>query len=160
MRILSHGFIRAYWASRWFAYEFLAIAVGRSPSAILTSSCRVLGIVVMLAIARISLSNGLTTGALNAATQCVFIGLVAILLGNLAKETAIDLGARVMNSLGRDFSRTGATLGGNVYRETLYSDGTWIRCESGPAGTVCEWTDTSGACNRIVTGPQDRPPRC
>jgi hypothetical protein len=163
MNTSSDIVMRASWALRWFAYEFFSIAIGRSASAILTSVCRVLGVGVMLAVARIALSNGLTTGALAAVEQCVFVGAVAVLLGNLVKESAIDLGARVLGWSGRDFSRSGATLQGKVYRETLYADGTWIRCESGPDGTVCEWTDRSGVCNRIetrVSGGGMRKPPC
>lgn len=151
--VLTYIANRIYGLVRWFAHEFLSIAIGLDASSILTSLCRLLGVAVIVAVVRISLSQGLAAGALAATTQCAFVGVLAVSLGNLAKELAIDLSARVLAWFRRDLPRRGVTLDGKTYSETLYSDGTWIRCESSLAGTVCEWTDTSGACNRIVTGP-------
>jgi hypothetical protein len=144
---------------RWFVHEFFAIALGLDASSIVTSLGRVAGVIVMYGIARASLMQGLAPGALAAVTQCAFVGTLAIVVGNIAKELAIDLGARVLGWCRREYRRDGVKPDGKTYSQTLYPDGTWFRSESGPAGTVCEWTDPSGACNRIVTGARKRAPR-
>ena len=149
---------RVYWPLRWFALEFLGIAVRLNVSAILSSVCRLFGVAVILAVVRLCLSRGWAPSPLVAVLQCGLIALMAVLMGNLAKELAIDLCAGAMRLYGRPFSRTGATLDGGSYRETLHVDGTWIRCVKRPTGCVCEWTDRWGACYQIVTGPRNPPP--
>jgi hypothetical protein len=74
-------------------------------------------------------------------------------------EPAIPFRARFLAWLGVDYSRTGTLPGGRSYRETFYANGMRYRCETGPKGTVCEWTDTSGAWNRIETRATRRGPR-
>jgi hypothetical protein len=61
--------------------------------------------------------------------------------------------------LGEDYTRTGTLPDGRTYRETFYANGTRFRCVIGPKETVCEWTDPSGAWNRIETRPDRRKPR-
>ena len=154
-----HGFsylaTRAYWPLRWFAHEFLRISIRLDASSILTSLCRLFGVAIILAIVRFTLSGGLAPASVAALLQCGLAALLAVLIGNIAKEMAIELCAGAMRLCGRDFSRIGATLDGGTYRETLHVDGTWIRCVSRPAGSVCEWTDRWGACYQIVTGPRN-----
>lgn len=148
---------RSYWPLRWFALEFLWIAIRLDASSILTSLCRLFGVIVALGVARFSLSAGLAPTPLLLVLQCGTIALVAILIGNLARELAIDVCAGGMRLYGQSFSRVGATLDGGTYRETLHVDGTWIRCVSRHSGCVCEWTDRWGGCYRIVTGPRTPP---
>jgi hypothetical protein len=143
-------------APRWFVTEFLWVVPELRASSIVASACRVLGVVVIGLVLRVSLSEGLAPGLPAATLQCAGVGLLALALGTLAKELAIDLCARAFGWWGRDFTRKGRTLDGKSYRETLYPNGTWSRCVSGPAGIVCEWTDESGACNQIVTRPRKR----
>jgi hypothetical protein len=147
---------RARLLAAWLACEFLHIAGGSRACLLATSVCRVIGVGVILGIAYACLSDGLAPDLLAAATQCVLAAVLGVMLGNLAKEVAFDCFAQVFGRLGRDFMRTGRTVDGRIYRKTLYPDGTWFRSESGPRGTVCEWTDASGACNRIETGPRER----
>ena len=145
---------RASTLVRWFAVEFFSIAFAFKPSSIVTNLGRLAGVAAMLVVVRVSISPGLASGALTVMTQYVCIGALAILFGNVARELAIELGARVLGWSGREYRRTGVRLDGKIYTETLYPDGTWYRSERGPLGTVCEWTDRSGACNRIVTAPR------
>ena len=72
---------------------------------------------------------------------------------NLFTSKGFALAQRLTNSLGYRFRREGVMLDGKRFCETHYPDGTWMRTEHGPEGTVCEWTDELGACNRIVTAP-------
>jgi uncharacterized protein YacL len=149
---------RVYWALRWFGREFLWIDTRLEPSAVLMNVSRLIGIAVVLIVARLAMGAGLATTPLEAIIQCVLAVALGLLIGNLTRELAIDLFARAMALLLRDFTRIGATLDGKTYRETLHADGTWIRCVSGRTGCVCEWTDQSGACYQITTGPRN-PPR-
>jgi hypothetical protein len=145
---------RCWWALRWFAVEFLVIAIRRDASSILTGACRLIGCAALGGVLWLTLSGGVSESALPATIQYVSSALLAVALGNVAREFASSVCAQVMGWGGRDFTRKGATLNGKTYRETLHPDGTWFRCESGPEGTICEWTDTHGACNRVVTGPR------
>jgi hypothetical protein len=157
-RLLDHIAKRAWWAVRWFAHEFLWIAARPSAAAVLISIARLVGLSILLAVGHLSMSDGLAPGMPQATTHFILALLLAVSLGNLAKECTVTLCARALALLGRDFLRRGATLDGKHFCETFYADGTWIRCESGPEATVCEWTDGSGAINRIVTRPR-APPR-
>jgi hypothetical protein len=154
---LRAGLTRALWALQWFEHEFLRISLRRNASALLMTLCRLLGLVVMLAIVRLLLIAGLAPTLIGAACELVFVALVAIFIGNIAKEMAVELAARAMAMWQRDFRRTGVTLDGKVVRETLHPDGTWIRCVSSEEGTVCEWTDRFGGCYQVVTGARARP---
>lgn len=147
---------RASSLARWFAHEFFSIALGLDASSIVTSLGRLMGVAVMLTILYVSLMHGLAPEALAAVTQCVFVVAVAVVVGRVAMEATIDLGAGVLGWLRREYRRDGLRPDGRTYSETLYPDGTWFRSESGPAGTVCEWTDPSGACNRLITAQRKR----
>jgi hypothetical protein len=152
LRVVS----RARMLALWLAFEFLHIAGGPRASSIATSFCRVLGVAMFVVVVRGCLSDGLAPEPAAAATQCVLAAVLGVMLGNLAKEMSFACCGHVFGWLGRDLIRTGRTVDGKIYRETLYPDGTWFRSESGPRGTVCEWTDTSGACNRVETGPRQK----
>jgi hypothetical protein len=148
---------RALWALQWFAREFLWIAIRPNASAILMSICRLLGVAAIVAVLLLLPFSGLAPAFLGAACELVFVGLVAIFVGNLVKEMAVELSARAMAMWGRDFTRVGATLDGKIVRETLRCDGTWIRCVTSEEGTVCEWTDRHGGCYQVTTASRVRP---
>jgi hypothetical protein len=150
LRVVS----RARMFALWLACEFLHIAGGSRASSIATGFCRLIGAGMLVVVVRGCLSDGLAPEPLAAATQCVLAAVLGVMIGNLAKEMSFDCCAQVFGWLGRDLIRTGRTVDGKIYREARYTDGTWFRSESGPRGTVCEWTDASGACSRIETGPR------
>jgi len=154
---LRAGLTRILWALQWFAREFLWITFRPNASSILMSLCRILGLAAMLAILRLLLIAGLAPTLLGAACELAFAALVALFIGNVVKELAVELCARAMATWQRDFSRTGLTLDGKTVRETLRPDGTWIRCVTSEEGTVCEWTDRFGGCYQVVTGSRVRP---
>ncbi len=77
--------------------------------------------------------------------------ILAVLIGNVVKECAIRVSARVANAFGVDFYRRGLMLDGRAFREVVRADGTWRRCEFGDQETICEWTDSFGACSRSVS---------
>jgi len=146
---------RCWWALRWFGIEFLTLAARRRDmSSQLSVACRVVGCATIGGVLWLTLSGGVGEGAADPLIQCVGSVLLAIALGNLVRELASACCAQVMNWMGRDFTRRGVTLDGKTYVETQHPDGTWIHCISGPEGTVCEWTDRCGACNKITTGPR------
>jgi hypothetical protein len=110
------------------------------------------------------LRNGMLPNPTAAVIQFGVACLTAILFGNVAKEFAFELCARLVNWSGRSFVRNGLTLGGNTYCEIQFSDGTWMRSEMGPAGTFYEWTEPDGRCSRIalldrMSCPRIRSPR-
>jgi len=154
---LRAGLTRLLWASQWFAREFLWIRFRPDASSILMSLCRMLGLAAILAILRLLLIAGLAPTLLGAACELAFAALVALFVGNVVKELAVEVCARAMATWQRDFSRTGLTLDGKIVRETLRADGTWIRCVTSEEGTVCEWTDRFGGCYQVVTGSRVRP---
>jgi hypothetical protein len=84
--------------------------------------------------------------------------VLAILIGNVVKECAIWVSARIANSFGVNFYRQGVMLNGKSFTEVIRSDGTWRRCEFSERETVCEWTDRFGAISRSVTAPPLRFP--
>jgi hypothetical protein len=150
MRSLSR---RAYWALRWFACQFLWIG-GRSGSpAVLASLSRLAGLAVMIGLIWFTLTQSWQNDEELGFPVYLLTALVGVLFGNLAKECAISFCAGVLGWFDCDFSHRGATLDGKKYWEYFFSDGTWMRCESGPQGNVCEWTDRYGACNRVETSP-------
>jgi hypothetical protein len=120
--------------------------------------CRLLGfgtIFVLMAWA----TSGLTDRQHESAWPVwILDGIVALLIGNVVKEFAFYLCARVVNSFGRNFYRKGVMLDGKTFNEVFRSDGTWRRCEFGMRETVCEWTDAFGACHKSVSaqGPKSR----
>jgi hypothetical protein len=75
--------------------------------------------------------------------------LTAVLFGNIAKEFAFDLCARLILWSGRSFVRNGLTVGGKTFSEIQFRDGTWVRSETGSTGTFCEWRQQDGRCNRF-----------
>lgn len=113
MGTITQGFrylgTRAYWPLRWFALEFLGIAVKPNVSAILGS---LFGLAVILVVVRFCSSSGLAPSPLAAVLQCGLVAVIAVLMGNLAKELAIDLRAGTMRLYGRNFSRVGAERAG------------------------------------------------
>lgn len=140
----------AWLTAQWLAHEFLAI----SPPALTVSNlasggCRLLGCAVTLLVTHVELRGGVMTGLLVAVAQLALEAITAILIGNIAKECAFALCEAIVTASGRTFSRTGVTLSGGAFSETHYPNGTWLRCESGDSGTVCDWTDSLGGCNRV-----------
>ena len=121
----------------------------RSPAGL----CRFLGCLVIGVVLHAELQDGLFSGSAGV-IQLSAAGLTAILFGNVAKEVAFDLYARIVLWSGRTFLRTGLTLAGNTYHEMQFTDGTWIRYEIGSEGTFCEWTEADGRCNRVAVQPR------
>jgi len=148
--VVTHG----YYVVRWCASEFLPMATRSTLSSRLAEFCRLLGLVTIVLIMAFETDGFATKGLPGTRLAWVLDGIVAILIGNVAKEFAIAVCSRVMNWLGLDFYRKGVMLNGRVFSEIVRSDGTWRRCEFGKRETVCEWTDRFGACNRSVTGPR------
>ncbi len=142
---------------RWFAAEFLRIPMRLGTVSVLTGACRLIGCAVIGSLMYFQLQEaGASTFTYVALAEWPLAALISLLIGNLAKEMAFTVCERIAASLGRDFDRRGYMLDGRKFRETTHVDGTWIRCESGPRGTVCEWTDAYGHCSKVVTGPVRR----
>ena len=141
---------------RWLACEFLPLSVRNTLSSRLTDLGRLLGFVTIVSVILFG-TRGFAHAPLSEVWYAwVFGSIVAILLGNLVKECAIWVSARIANAFGVDFYRRGVMLDGTSFREVLRSDGTWRRCEFRDRETVCEWTDAFGACSRSVSGPRRR----
>lgn len=151
--------LRCWWPVRWFGIEFLTLTPRRETSSLMSAGCRLVGCAAIGGVLWLTLSGGVAEGVAEPVIQYVGSVLLAIALGNVARELATTCCAQVMNWMGRDFTRRGATFDGKTYVETQHPDGTWIRCVCGPEGTVCEWTDTYGACNKVITGPRKNRPR-
>ncbi len=136
-------------AARWFAREFLALAPVTAIDSRLAGVSRVLGCAVIAVSLRAELQAGLLPTVPAAAIQLALAALTAVLFGNIAKEVALDLVARLAIWRGREFVRTGITLGGSRFWEVHFTDGTWARCETAPSQLTCEWTEPDGRCRRF-----------
>lgn len=144
----------AYNTARWGVHEFLPVSVRSSLSSRLTGLCSLLGLGTIVLIVTFETRGSVAVRSPILWVQWLLGGLVAILIGNLVKECAVWLSARIVNALGSDFYRKGVMLNGSAFSEVFRSDGTWRRFEFGPRETICEWTDSFGACYRSVTGPR------
>jgi len=148
-RLLKDLTAAAFHALKWFVHEFLLLTIRPAAGSRLAALCRVIGCLVVVVSLRAELQDGLLPGNVAAATQLGAAGLTAILFGNVAKEFAFDLAARLTNWRGHAFVRNGLTVGGNPYWQTQFRDGTWMRCETEAARMICEWTEADGRCNRL-----------
>ena len=136
-------------ALRWFVHEFFLLAVRPPAGSRLTSLCRVTGCLVIVLCLCVELRDGLLPSVPAAVIQLGAAGLTAILIGNVAKEFALDLCARFMVWSRRPFVRTGLTVRGTKFWEIQFRDGTWVRGETAATGTCCEWMEPDGRCNRF-----------
>lgn len=141
--------IAAFRALEWFVYEFLLLTIRPAAGSRFASLCRVIGCAVIVASLRVELRDGLLPNTTGAVTQLGLAVLTAILLGNIAKEFAFDLCARLTMWSGRAFVRNGFTVGGRRFWEIQFRDGTWMRCETESSQEICEWTKPDGRCNRL-----------
>jgi len=148
-RLLKHPTAAAFHALKWFVHEFLLLTIRPAAGSRLATLCRVTGCLVIVASLRAELQDGLLPSTAAAAIQLGAAGLTAILLGNVAKEFAFDLAARLTTWRGHAFVRSGITVAGNPFWETQFRDGTWVRCETEAARVICEWTEADGRCNRL-----------
>jgi len=152
--LLKSSSRRSYNVVRWLVSEFLPFSVRNTLSSRLTDLCRLLGLATIVSLMLFG-TRGLTDAPLSEVwCAWVFGAIVSIALGNLVKECAIWISARVVNSFCIDFYRRGVTLDGKAFREVFRADGTWRRCEFSDLQTICEWTDQFGACNRSISGPR------
>jgi hypothetical protein len=144
------GFVAgAFHALKWFVHEFFLLSLRPAAGSRLTSLCRITGCVVIVLSLHAELRNGLLPSTPAALIQVCVAVLTAVLLGNVAKEFAFDLCARLILWSGQSFVRSGLTVGGKTFWETQLRDGRWVRSEAGPTQTSCEWTQLDGRCNRF-----------
>ncbi len=136
---------------RWFVYEFLPISVRNTLSSRVIDFCRLLAFATMVSLMLFETRDFALQGLRTGWPVWVLDGLLAILVGNIVKECAIWISARIVNSLGLNFHRRGVMLNGKWFSEVVRSDGTWRRCEFGDRETTCEWTDRFGAASRSVS---------
>lgn len=136
-------------ALKWFLHEFLLLAFRAAAGSRLTGLCRITGCLVIVLTLHAELQNGLLPNTTAALIQVGVAVLTAILFGNIAKEFAFDLCARLILWSGRSFVRNGLTVGGKTFWEIQFRDGTWVRNETGSTETFCEWTQPDGRCNRF-----------
>jgi hypothetical protein len=136
-------------ALKWFAHEFLLLTIRPAAGSRFASLCRVIGCVVIVASLRVELRDGLLPDPAAAVIQVGVASLTAILFGNVAKEFAFDLFARLTLWSGSSFVRDGLTASGKTFWEVQFRDGTWMRCETESTQAMCEWTEADGRCNRL-----------
>lgn len=148
-------------ALKWFVHEFVRLTIRPTAGSQLANLCRIIGCVVTVVSLRVALRDGLLPNTTHAAIQLGFAGLTAILFGNVAKEFAFDLAARVTMCWGHAFIRNGLTVGGKSFWDIQFRDGTWMRCEKKYRQAICEWTEPDGRCNRLelrAHDPKEAPP--
>ena len=152
-RLLKNVGVRGCNVLRWLAYEFLPMSVRNTLSSRLTDFCRLLAFATIVSLTMFE-TRALALHDLRTEWPVWILDVVlATLIGNVVKECAIWVSARIVNSLGIDFRRRGVMLNGKRFSELFRADGTWRRCEFGHGQTICEWTDRFGACSRSITGP-------
>ncbi len=138
----------------WFANEYLPISVRNTMSSRVLDLCRLIAFLTIVALMMFETRAAAFHELRIDWFVFVLDGILAILVGNIVKECAIWVSARIANSLSVNFYRRGVMLNGKRFSEVFRSDGTWRRCEFGDRETVCEWTDRFGAISRSVTGPR------
>lgn len=141
-------------AARWFAHEFLYIAPAASASSFVVSVARIGGAFALVHVVRIGLSRGIAGGGVLEFIQLGFVGLLAILVGNVVRESIVEAGAGILRLCHRHFVRTGVRLDGGAFEELRYPDGRWLTTETRRDGTLREWTDRQGAIHRVVIRPR------
>ena len=139
---------------RWLAYEFLPMSVRNTLSSRVVDFCRLLAFATIVSLTMFETRAFALHDLRTEWPVAILDVLLAILIGNIVKECAIWISARIANSLGVNFHRRGVMLNGKRFSELFRADGTWRRCELGQGETICEWTDRFGACSRSVTGPR------
>jgi hypothetical protein len=150
LRAISLALIRLL---TWIAFEFLPLRAEASAFRVLGTVCRLAGCGVALGILSVELRESVTTRGAMLVLVWAVSAPTAVLIGNFAKEWTFELCSRLVTLSGRTFFRTGVTLGGRAFLEVHYPRGIWLRCEFGPAGSVYEWNDANGCCNRLETEP-------
>jgi len=124
---------------------------------ILTALARLVGWACLLSLLYFEVRGGVAQTLSEAAFRFTAAVLLAVLIANVVMDMTFALFERLANGFGHHFEHRGVTLDGKDYRERHFSDGTWMRTVRAADGTtICEWTDTLGACNRIETGPHER----
>jgi hypothetical protein len=141
--------------AEWFVHEFLTLWIRPNETSTWASLCRLIGCAVIAIVLHAELKDGLLPGV-GAVIQLAVAGLTAILLGNVVKELAFDLYARLLMWSGRCFVREGRTPGGSRYCEIQFNDGTWLRCEMRSGAAIYEWTEPDGSCKRVALPPVTR----
>jgi hypothetical protein len=152
-RLLTDVAAAGFHALKWFVHEFLLLTVRPAAGSRLAGLCRVIGCAAVVASLRVELRDGLLPNTTGAAIQLGVAVLTAILLGNVAKEFAFDVFARLTLWSGRTFVRSGLTASGKTFWEAQFRDGTWMRCETESTQSICEWTERDGRCNRLEVRP-------
>lgn len=112
--------------------------------------CRLSGCATIGCVMRMGLSGPSPPQLPGSIVLLAGVFILAVLVGNIAKEIAVACCGHLSNWLGRSFRRTGLTLGGTVFRELRRADGTWRRYEMRPTSIVCEWTNRRGECHKRV----------
>ena len=152
VRLLKSIGTLAFNTLRWFAYEFVPMSVRNTLSSRVIDLCRLLAFVTIVSLMIFETRAFALSEWRTGWPVWVLDGILAILIGNIVKECAIWMSARLANAFGVNFHRRGVMLNGRRFSEVFRSDGTWRRCEFGDRETICEWTDRFGACSRSVSG--------
>src|SRR5690348_7831677 len=96
----------------WLAQEFLPLPMNTTASSRVISLCRLLGLATIAAIT-VLCTRGLAHTRLSDDWYVWALAVIlATLIGNIVKECAMAVCARIVNSLGIDFYRRGVTING------------------------------------------------
>lgn len=138
---------------RYLLHEFLHISLRRDMASVLTSGCRLLASLLVTMMMYAQLYGQLSEPGDMFPLRLLVAVVVSVTVGALSKELAFLSAAAIVNGWGRDFTRHGLQLNGQSFVETRYSDGRWERRESGPRGSMHEWSDANGVYDFSVVSP-------
>lgn len=133
-----------------------------SLSSILGCMCRLTGLAFAVLVLSVSLSRGLVASTPLAVLQVGSAMLLAVLIGNVAKEFAFGLAEWLVTACGRPFVRHRTTFTGRLVSEVWLPGGIWVCWETWRSGAALTWTEGDGSCTGIelpaMTLASSRPP--
>ena len=134
---------------RWVVLEVLPLPMSTRGSDVVGAACRLVGCGVSLGILSVELRASATSHGEALALLWAGSALMAVLIGNIAREWMFGVCSSVATWTGHAFHREGVTLGGRTFLEIHYPTMTWARCECGADEYSYEWTEPTGRCNRV-----------
>jgi hypothetical protein len=149
MNKLRAGFVAVICLVRWVVFEILPLPMSTRGYHVVGVVCRLAGCAVSLGTLSVELQASARSHGEALALLWAGSALIALLIGNIAREWMFWICTSVANLMGHAFHRDGVTPGGRTFLEIYYPTMTWVRCECGAGEFSYEWTEPTGRCNRI-----------
>jgi hypothetical protein len=149
LSIFRAGYSAVVCLVRWVSFEVLPLPVSTRAYHLAGMACRLVGCGVSFGILSLEVQASATSHGELLVVLWAGSALIALLIGNIAREWMFGVCASVATWIGHAFPRDGITLGGRTFLEIHYPTKTWIRYECGAGDFSYEWTELTGRCNRV-----------